>query len=111
VFGDTRYDLGKLYQSIFGRYDFVVAGYYDLAFDGANGLRFTVPAAKVGGQIEAVFRQIVCGGDAARERTAAAIAVLLFFSMLPLHADDRGRQWALFANGYRLYRDNFVVAA
>jgi len=111
VFGDTRYDLGKLYQSIAGRYDFIVAGYYDLASDGDYGLRFTVPAAKGGGQIEVFFRQIICGGDAARERTAAAIAVLLFFSMLPLHGDDRGRQWALFANGYRLYRDHFAVAA
>lgn len=111
VYGDTRYDLGKLYQSIFGRYDFVVAGYYDLEPDGAYGLRFSIPESMAGVQVEGFFRQIVCGGQAERERIAAAIAVLLFFSMLPLHADDPRRQWALFANGYRLYRDHFAVAA
>ena len=30
--------------------------------------------------------------------------VLLFLSMLPLHADDEARQWALLANALRLHR-------
>ena len=50
-----------------------------------------------------MFREVICGGDAERERVAAAISVLLFFSMLPLHSDDTQRQLAFLANAYRIY--------
>lgn len=111
VFGDTRYDLGKLHHSVVGRYDFIVAGYYQLDWPGPRALTFGVAEARAQAEIERHFREIVCGGDAAREQTAAAISVLLFFSMLPLHEEDPARQWALLANGYRLYDRYFGEAA
>ena len=57
--------------------------------------------------IEQLYRDIICGGDPARVEIAAAGAVLLFLSMLALHDDDPIRQWALFANAYRLYQRYF----
>lgn len=108
IHGDTRYDLGKLHHSVVGRYDFILAGYYDLVRPAADALDFEVAG---GGAIEAQFAEVICGGDAERESLAAAISVLLFFSMLPLHAEDRDRQWALLANGYRLYQRYFREAA
>ena len=108
IYGDTRYDLGKLHHSVIGRYDFIVAGYYDLARPASDALDFQVAGSE---PIEAQFRQVICQNDPERERIAAAISVLLFFSMLPLHAENRDRQWALLANGYRLYERYFAEAA
>jgi len=111
VYGDTRYDLGKLHHSVVGRYDFIVAGYYDLGRPRPHALTLSVAEAHAQAEIESHFRDMVCGGDPRRERLAAAISVLLFFSMLPLHAEDSDRQWALLANGYRVYDRYFSGAA
>ena len=103
VYGDTRYDLGKLHHSVFGRYDFIVAGYYALTRTDSYTLTFSSAAAAGQADIERCFREVICAGDVERERVAAAISVLLFFSMLPLHADDTQRQLAFLANAYRIY--------
>lgn len=107
IYGDTRYDLGKLHHSVVGRYDFIVAGYYELARPAPDALDFRVADGAAQDAVEAQFREVLCDGDPERERLAAAISVLLFFSMLPLHAEDRDRQWAFLANGYRLYQRYF----
>ena len=111
IWGDTRYDIGKLHHSIVGRYDFIVAGYFGLTRATPYALTFEVAGAGVQDEIEGHFRVVICDGDDERERTAAAISVLLFFSMLPLHAEDRERQWAFLANGYRVYERYFGEAA
>lgn len=107
LFGDTRYDVGKLHHSIVGKYDFIVAGYFDLKRVGPYALLFDVVPAAGQEEIERLFLEVICDGDRQRQRRAAAISVLLFFSMLPLHADDAQRQWALLANGYRLFERYF----
>ncbi len=104
IFGDTRYDVGKLHHSIIGRYDFIVAGYYSLTRLGPNALSFDVAGAGAQVEIERHFREIICRGDPAQERIAAAISVLLFLAMLPLHAEDSRRQWAFLANAYRVHQ-------
>lgn len=111
IYGDTRYDLGKLHHSVVGRYDFILAGYYDLDWPAPRSINFAVAEAGAQSEIERHFFDLICGGDPAREKTAAAISVLLFFSMLPLHDEDPDRQWALLANGYRVYERYFGGAA
>ena len=111
IYGDTRYDLGKLHHSVVGRYDFIVAGYFDLTTIAPYVLSFDVSSAEAQEDIERHFREIICRGDPGRERMAAAISVLLFFSMLPLHPEDSRRQWAFLANGYRVYERYFNEAA
>jgi hypothetical protein len=81
-----------------------VAGYYVLQWHGPCALEFEIATIADQEQIERLFIDIVCEGDERRSRLAAAISVLLFFSMLPLHGDNQQRQWAFLANGYRLYR-------
>ncbi len=111
LFGDTRYDVGKLHHSLAGGYDMIVAGYYELERSEAYQLEFEIAAVPQQDEIEQLFFDIICEGDERRARIAAAISVLLFFSMLPLHGDNQQRQWAFLANGYRLYRSCFRGAA
>ena len=107
IHGDTRYDLGKIHHSIGGGYDFIVAGYFALSRDGAHALSFEVAEAQYQREIERLFLEIMCRGDARKLQTAAAISVLLFLSMLTLHGDNAERQWALFANALRVYQRFF----
>ncbi len=111
IFGDTRYDVGKLHHSVLGRYDFILAGYFALERVAPYAVLFEVSGPDCHDAVARAFRECICDGDPARERVAGAISVLLHLSMLPLHADAPRRQLALLANGYRLYQQYFAEAA
>lgn len=111
IFGDTRYDIGKLHHSVLGRYDFIMAGYFTLERVAPYTLLFEVSGPDCHETVERAFRERICDDDPVRERVAGAISVLLHLSMLPLHAEAPRRQLALLANGYRLYQRYFGEAA
>jgi hypothetical protein len=111
IFGDTRYDVGKLHHSVLGRYDFILAGYFSLDRVAPYAVLFEVGGPECHETVERAFRDQICQNDPARERVAGAISVLLHLSMLPLHAEAPRRQLALLANGYRLYQRYFAEAA
>jgi hypothetical protein len=103
-FGDIRYDIGKLHHSAVGWYDLIIAGYFRLQRLGALDFDFSLPADP---SREAVAELYLARSFARRsvgDAAAPAISVLLFLSMLPLHADDTTRQTALLANGLRLFQ-------
>ncbi len=102
-FGDLRYDLGKLHHSVVGRYDHIVAGYYRLARHGALDLSLDLPEEPALRAVEEEFLPRRFAGLTLEEGAAPAICVLLFLSMLPLHADDPDRQDAFLANAMRLF--------
>jgi hypothetical protein len=102
-FGDIRYDIGKLHHSAVGQYDFILAGAFELAQSGPLDFSLTLPDnASTRGVRDAFLGRAFAG---LRSETAGAhpISVLLFLSMLPLHADDPLRQRALLANAMRLF--------
>jgi hypothetical protein len=103
VFGDIRYDIAKLYQCAIGGYDFIMAGYCDLAAHGPYDWDLALPLTPRIASIQEEFEATRFGGLSAEEASAPAISILLFISMLPLHRDDPARQQALLANAVRLY--------
>jgi hypothetical protein len=102
--GDLRYDLAKLTHSVCGYYDFIIADAFDI--DTYNGLDFelTLHVDERVEQINQLFRSLPMLGTLA-PRDVMPQVVLLFFSMLPLHADSPRRQRALLANGLRLFAE------
>jgi hypothetical protein len=107
IYGDTRYDIGKLHHSVAGRYDFIVAKYYSLSRDDDYALSFEVSNGPAYVEFESLFFETICASDERAHLTAAAISILLFLSMLPLHNDNPCRQWAFLANAFRLYGKYF----
>jgi hypothetical protein len=110
IYGDLRYDLAKLAHSVIGLYDFIIAGAYDLRQRHAQGrweaeISFFLTDAQRRVQ-EGFLGHALLQGVPRKE--VAALAVILFLSMLPLHADDPQRQLALLAAGLRVYR-NFLL--
>jgi hypothetical protein len=100
-FGDLRYDLAKLSHSVLGMYDLIIAGHFDLAIE-----REEIAFSLVDGHTDAVreaFLQKRFLGRLPVDWCCYPVMVLLFLSMLPLHADNPRRQQALMANSLRLY--------
>jgi hypothetical protein len=100
-FGDLRYDLGKLAHSVLGLYDFIMAGCYLLRREG-QALTFRVLSERCL-PLQRLFAATPFAGRLPAQWQCHPAMVLLFLSMLPLHADDPRRQQALMANGIRLY--------
>lgn len=103
LYGDGRYETGKLHHSAIGLYDHIVAGQFEVRRLGARDLELSLPVTRELQATQALFAQTPFGGRSLQETRAAMISVLLFLSMLPLHSDNPERQWALLANALRLY--------
>lgn len=100
VYGDARYDVAKLLHSIVGRYDVIIAGLCNVTIDNYS-IDFSFYDESQYSIISAEARKINFGGYPQEE--IIPIVINLFFSMLPLHADDSRRQNCLLANAMRLY--------
>lgn len=104
-YGDLRYDFGKLFHSVIGGYDFVLAGQIIGDQLGPNSIQIHGQMPERTRDVIEQFRQtcISAIGEVGGERLIAAITVHLFLSMLPLHSDDRRRQLALLSRAVELY--------
>lgn len=103
IYGDIRYDLAKLSHSILGLYDWIIAGYYEVAIEG-NNITLNIADDGVHRDTQQSFIQMVEQEFGITAQNLYAMQIQLFLSMLPLHADDMRRQNALFANAFRLYQ-------
>jgi hypothetical protein len=104
ILGDLRYDLAKLTHSVCGFYDFIIAGAFEI--DNRSGLDFELNL-HLDDRVEQVSRQFLDLPmlGILTPRAVMPQVVLLFLSMLPLHADQPTRQRALLANGLRLFSE------
>lgn len=97
IYGDSRYDVAKLYHSIVGFYDFIISGHYSIK---NKKLEFSV--SQTGSSLEQLFDEIFFDNHLFRKDEIIAINVMLFLSMIPLHDDQPTRQQAMFLNAVRL---------
>lgn len=100
-YGDLRYEVGKLAHSVLGLYDYIVAGFYHLSMDG-QAVTFTVFADRVE-PVKRLFAETEFLGRRPASWDCYPLMLLLFLSMLPLHADNPDRQRALLANCLKIY--------
>lgn len=104
-YGDLRYDIAKLAHSVVGLYDHIVAGGFELEVEltlGINRFRLDIHTDQRTLDVQNVFLDLeLLPGMTAR--ALMPMVVLLFISMLPLHADRPQRQTAFLANALRLY--------
>lgn len=103
--GDLRYDLAKLTHSVIGLYDHIVSGAFDVHMEMQYGVcvfKLDIPIDERIVAIQELFLNRTYIGDV-RPHEVMPLTILLFFSMLPLHADNPRRQLGFFANALRLY--------
>lgn len=103
IYGDQKYDLAKLAHSVIGMYDFIIAGRYTLETDddGYASINF-----EINGRLSAIQDAFldVRFIDEFSVKEIMPLVVILFISMLPLHADRPDRQKAMLLNAVRLYK-------
>ena len=96
--GDLKYDVAKLYHSVDGLYDFIINDLFSVDYAGApRELTYRIYFDKA--ELKARFEQAFFGDLAFSRWEILVIEGLLFLSMLPLHAESRNRQFAMFATG------------
>lgn len=99
IYGDPRYDVAKLYHSVYGLYDFIVNDLFRVEVNGGD-LLLTLRTTPQHREIEQRFSRVFFGEFDRRE--IVLIAGLLFVSMPALHSERPDRQLAMLARGMQL---------
>lgn len=104
IYGDKRYDLAKLYHSVIGMYDFIVAERYSIELEenGFSALNFPGRGDLIE-NVEKIFLAQIIELSDYEETEILAITIQLFLSMLPLHYESKSKQNAFLNNAIRLY--------
>lgn len=103
IYGDFRYDVGKLAHSILGLYDFIIGGMFYYKENTQYDIIFNIDISNNVDFAQNYFRSKLFGGFNINELSTYPIMIHLFLSMLPLHKDNHLRQKAMLANALRLY--------
>ncbi|AFC87156.1 Nucleoside-diphosphate-sugar pyrophosphorylase family protein [Frateuria aurantia DSM 6220] len=101
-FGDARYDIAKLGHSIYGMYDFLIAGRYSLNYDRRYDISLCFGEDSHRQRVMDIYSELQIGRYATTSSETVALVALLFLSMLPLHDHGSKRQMAMLANAFRL---------
>ena len=105
IYGDSRYDISKIYHSVIGMYDFIIAGHYKLNVIDKNGVRYFDFEIFSCNDLGCLFRDFILNLSNYSEKEILSITIQLFLSMLPLHAEKPMLQQAFIANSIRLYHN------
>lgn len=102
LFGDNRYDVAKLAHSIIGAYDHIINGRSRLTKSSDVDWQFSATDIQLPDGLEDLLVNTAHKTFGVGRIELLSMTALLFFSMLPLHADSAERQAHLFANALRL---------
>ena len=97
-YGDSRYDLVKLFHSIGGHYDSIVNNLFKLQWQSSTELNLDLYIPNHQSFLAGAFQDIFMPAQLSKQELHILTASL-FFSMLPLHSEDLERQLALAASG------------
>lgn len=107
IYGDPRYDVAKLYHSIYGLYDFITNDLFHAAIDGTR-VDLEIRSRPQHRQIQQRFERVFFSEFDRRE--ILLITGLLFASMPALHYDAPHRQIAMYARALELLAEAFSPA-
>jgi hypothetical protein len=107
IYGDPRYDVAKLYHSVYGLYDFLTNDLFHVSVDGTN-VRLEIRARPLHAQIRARFEKVFFAHFDRRE--ILLLTGLLFASMPALHYEAPARQIAMYARALQLFDEAFALS-
>jgi dTDP-glucose pyrophosphorylase len=104
IYGDPRYDVAKLYHSVYGLYDFIVNDLFHVSVDG-NRIDLDIRHRPQHREIQQRFEKVFFSEFDRRE--ILLLTGLLFASMPALHYDAPNRQLAMYARALELFAELF----
>ncbi len=105
IHGDPRYDVAKLYHSVYGLYDFLTNDLFHVSVAG-DEIRLDIRARPYHRQIRERFEKVFFPLFDRRE--ILLITGLLFASMPALHYDAPARQLAMYVRALELFDEVFA---
>jgi len=109
-YGDCRYDVAKLAHSIIGKYDHILNARSRLIEHSPKNWDFSPSDVPEPSLISGMLFDLSSRHYGIGKSELLAMTALLFFSMLPLHAESKERQKHLFANAIRVARLSMEAA-
>ena len=106
LFGDPRYDIAKLYHSVYGQYDFIVSDLFEVEFSD-EGIAYRILSQARHDEIRRRFEKVFF--PAFGRRDVLLITGLLFASMSPLHYDAPRRQAVMLARAIELLNEALAL--
>ncbi len=108
IYGDPRYDVAKLYHSVYGMYDFITNDLFHVEISGTR-INLDIRSRPQHAQIQERFERVFFAEFDRREITL--ITGLLFASMPALHYDAPRRQMAMYARALQLFSQVYTPAS
>jgi hypothetical protein len=103
IFGDVRYDVAKLYHSVFGLYDFITNDLFQVHVDG-NDVQLDI-RTRQHKQILERFDKVFFAPGRFDRREILLITGLIFLSIPALHYDSPSRQLAMYVRALQIFAE------
>ncbi|MEM7475679.1 MAG: sugar phosphate nucleotidyltransferase [Planctomycetota bacterium] len=107
IYGDSRYDVAKLFHSVFGLYDFITNDLFRVAVKDDCAIELEICSRPHHEQVCARFEEIFF--PSFDRRQILLITGLLFASMPALHYDKPQRQLAMYARALQIFAEAFSL--
>ena len=101
IYGDSRYDVAKIYHSILSGYDYIISDKFSVNVHN-NLVECKIHKTKHHDEIAEMTQELLTPNLVERHQIRV-IESLLFLSMLPLHEDRPDRQLAMISIGLELF--------
>lgn len=101
IYGDSRYELAKLFHSVDGKYDYIIKDRFDLFHEG-NVINFSIQDTDREFDLYEVFISVFSEEIGDDLKKIELIEALLFLSMIPLHGESFEHQLVMLGTGLEI---------
>lgn len=103
IYGDSRYELAKLFHSVDGKYDFIIKDLFNIKYDLHDAeIEYQIIDRKRDYDLYKVFTKVFKDEIGEDLKKIELIESLLFLSMIPLHGENINHQLAMLGTGIEI---------
>ena len=100
IYGDPKYELGKLFHSVDGKYDYIIKDLFEVIYEPKNAeITYTISERKMDFNLYEVFIEAFKNEIGNDLKKIELIEALLFLSMIPLHNENFNHQMVMLGVG------------
>ena len=101
IYGDSRYELAKLFHSVDGKYDYIIKDLFKLEY-GNGEINFTILDKDRDFDLYQIFLEVFKDEIGDDLKKIELIEALLFLSMIPLHGESFEHQLVMLGTGLEI---------
>lgn len=101
IYGDSRYELAKLFHSVDGKYDYIIKDIFDLNYKEGN-ITFSIQDKDRDFDLYQVLTEVFKDEIGDDLKKIELIEALLFLSMIPLHGESFEHQLVMLGTGLEI---------